>query len=277
MTDIFSKTTVSTLYQASNSIYELYDKVLLLDEGYCLYFGPVSEAKAYFEDLGFYCPPRKSTPDFLTGLCNPLERQYKPGCEESAPHHAPEFAERYYQSDIYKRMMEELRDYEAEIQREKPSEVFKAAVAEEHQKYAPKGEPYTASFYQQVKALTIRQYHLLIKDYPALISRYGTILIQSLIMASCFYNLPLTGSGAFSRAGGLFFSLLFNAFISQTELVNFLMGRPVLEKHKHFAMYRPSAFYIAQVVLDVPYAVVQGKQKHLSQLTESSTKSIISF
>lgn len=258
MTDVFNKTTVATLYQASNSIFELFDKVLLLDEGYCIYFGPTDKAKAYFEELGFYCPPRKSIPDFLTGLCNPLERQVKPGYENTVPQHAPEFQERYLQSDMHRAMMAELQDYEDQIAKENPAEQFKAAVEEEHQKRAPKKYPYTASFYQQVKALTIRQFHLLIKDREALISRYGTILIQGLITASCFFNIPLTGTGAFSRGGALFFALLFNAFISQSELVNFLTGRPILEKHKHFAMYRPSAFYIAQVIMDVPYAVVQG-------------------
>lgn len=259
MTDIFNKTTVATLYQASNGIFELFDKVLLLDDGYCIYFGPVATAKSYFEELGFYCPPRKSIPDFLTGICNPLEREVQPGFEESVPQHAAQFQERYYASDIYRSMMQELQEYEQQIAREKPAELFKEAVREEHQKHASKNAPYTASFFQQVKALTIRQYHLQIKDRPALISRYGTVLIQSLIMASCFFKPPLTGIGAFSRGGALFFTLMFNAFISQTELVNFLMGRPILEKHKHFAMYRPSAFYMARVILDIPYAIVQGK------------------
>ncbi|KAI9499206.1 ABC-2 type transporter-domain-containing protein [Zychaea mexicana] len=257
MTDVFKKTTVATLYQASNNIYSLFDKVLLLDDGYCIFFGPISEAKPYFEGLGFHCPPRKSIPDFLTGLCNPLEREIKPGFENSAPQFASEFQEQYYKSEIHQRMMAELQAYEQRIDQEKPGDRFKEAVAEEHQKHASNREPYTSSFWQQVKALTVRQYHLLIKDYPALISRYGTIIIQGLITASCFFNIPLTGIGAFSRGGALFFALLFNAFISQTELVNFLMGRPVLSKQKHFAMFRPSAFYIAQVILDVPYAVVQ--------------------
>ncbi|CAO3587861.1 unnamed protein product [Absidia cylindrospora] len=257
MTDIFNKTTIATLYQASNNIYNLFDKVLLLDEGYCVYFGPGNRAKEYFEGLGFYCPPRKSLPDFLTGLCNPLEREIKPGFESSAPKHALDFQERYYKSDIHKQMMAELQDYEQQLQQDRQAEVFKDAVSQEHQKHTSRTSPYIASFYQQVKALTIRQYHLLIKDNEALISRYGTILIQGLITASCFFMLPTTGSGAFSRGGALFFAVLFNAFISQSELVRFLMGRPILEKHKHYAMYRPSAYYLAQVVLDVPYALVQ--------------------
>ncbi|CAO3645884.1 unnamed protein product [Mucor fragilis] len=257
MTDVFDITTIATLYQASNSIFNLFDKVLLLDEGRCIYFGPTSGAKQYFDDLGFHCPARKSLPDFLTGLCNPLEREFKPGFEDTAPKHAIEFQEKYYQSDVHKAMMRDLEDYQEKIAAENKANAFEDAVREEHQKRAPKKTPYIASFFQQVKALTIREHHLLIKDREALISRYGTMLIQGLITASCFYMLPLTGSGAFSRAGAIFFSAMFNTFISQSELVRFLMGRPILEKHKQYALYRPSAYYIAQVTMDIPYSLAQ--------------------
>lgn len=53
------------------------------------------------------------------------------------------------------------------------------------------------------------------------------------------------------------FSLLFNALIAQAELSAFMQGRRVLEKHKHFALYHPSAFYIATVIADVPLALIQ--------------------
>ncbi|ORX47211.1 hypothetical protein DM01DRAFT_1339227 [Hesseltinella vesiculosa] len=257
MTNVFHKTTVATLYQASNNIFNLFDKVIVLDEGRCIYFGPTSEAKAYFENLGFFCPPRKSLPDYLTGLCNPLEREIIPGFENSAPQHASDFERRYRESDMCKRMNAELTEYEQHLSSVNQADTFRAAVSQEHQKHASKRSPYISNFYQQVKALTIRQYHLLIKDYESLISRYGTILIQGLITASCFYMSPLTATGAFSRGGALFFAVLFNAFISQSELVRFLTGRPILEKHRHYAMYRPSAYYLAQVILDIPFAIAQ--------------------
>ncbi|KAI7892496.1 ABC-2 type transporter-domain-containing protein [Mucor mucedo] len=257
MTDIFDITTIVTLYQASNSIFNLFDKVLLLDEGYCIYFGPAKDAKSYFENLGFYCPPRKSTPDFLTGLCNPIEREYRPGYENRVPKHASEFQQRYQESEICTQMHQDLADFEHTIQQENKADQFKDAVHEEHQKRANKNTPYIASFYQQVKALTIREHQLLIKDREALISRYGTMFIQGLITSSCFFSLPLNGSGAFSRGGALFFSAIFNTFISQSELVRFLMGRPILAKHKQYALYRPSAYYVAQVLMDVPYCLAQ--------------------
>lgn len=56
-TDVTGKTTLVTLYQAGETIYELMDKVLVIDKGRMLFQGPAKEAKKYFEDLGYWCPP----------------------------------------------------------------------------------------------------------------------------------------------------------------------------------------------------------------------------
>ncbi|KAG2177325.1 hypothetical protein INT43_007982 [Umbelopsis isabellina] len=257
MTDILHKTTVATLYQASDSIFSIFDKVMVLDEGRCIYFGPTAQAKPYFEEMGFFCPDRKSTPDFLTGLCNMLERQTIEGREKEVPQNAVQFERTYKDSQIYQDMLQELSAYEAHIEKERPAEAFKVAMKEAHQKHAPRKSPYTATYIQQVKALTIRQFQLIWGDKGALVSRYGGVVIKGLIMASVFYQLPLTAIGAFSRGGALFFSLLFNALIAQSELATFMQGRRVLEKHKSFALYHPSAYYISQVIADFPLAVVQ--------------------
>jgi ABC-type multidrug transport system ATPase subunit len=53
MTDVQGLSTIVTLYQAGNGIYNLFDKVLVLDEGKQIYYGPASEAKPFMENLGF--------------------------------------------------------------------------------------------------------------------------------------------------------------------------------------------------------------------------------
>ncbi|KAI8876069.1 hypothetical protein K501DRAFT_201265, partial [Backusella circina FSU 941] len=257
MTDIMNKTTISTLYQASDSIFHLFDKVMVLDEGRCIYFGPASGAKNYFIDMGFHCPDRKSTPDFLTGLCNMNEREIRKGFNGKVPLNSVQFEKVYKESDMYAKMMCERDEYEAKIEQDKPYESFKEAFRDAHQKRASKRSPFVASYYQQVKALTIRQSQLIYGDKGALVSRFGGVIVKGLIMASVFYMMPKNAEGAFSRGGAFLFSLLFNALIAQSELAAFMQGRRVLEKHKHFALYHPSAFYIAQVIVDLPLALSQ--------------------
>ena len=37
------------LYQAGETLYDLFDKAVFVDEGKCLYYGPTEEAAAYLE------------------------------------------------------------------------------------------------------------------------------------------------------------------------------------------------------------------------------------
>lgn len=70
MTDTFGLATVVTLYQAGNAIFDQFDKVLVLDKGQQLYYGPASQARTFMEELGFQCPDGANIADFLTGKCN---------------------------------------------------------------------------------------------------------------------------------------------------------------------------------------------------------------
>jgi len=51
-TDILKLTTVASLYQAGESLYEHFDKVCVIYEGRMVYYGPVSQAKEYFMEMG---------------------------------------------------------------------------------------------------------------------------------------------------------------------------------------------------------------------------------
>jgi ABC-type multidrug transport system ATPase subunit len=68
MTDIFGLASIVTLYQAGNSIYNLFDKVLLIDEGKELYYGPLKQARPFMEGLGFVCIEGSNVADYLTGV-----------------------------------------------------------------------------------------------------------------------------------------------------------------------------------------------------------------
>jgi ATP-binding cassette, subfamily G (WHITE), member 2, SNQ2 len=61
MTDVSNRTTITTLYQAGEGIYELMDKVLVIDDGRQIFMGPAKEARQYFIDLGFEAPDRQTT------------------------------------------------------------------------------------------------------------------------------------------------------------------------------------------------------------------------
>eukprot|EP00644_Phytophthora_capsici_P014686 jgi/Phyca11/511179/fgenesh2_kg.PHYCAscaffold_78_\ len=73
----FRKTVVISLVQPSPEVFELFDDVVILNEGHVMYHGPRAEALGYFESLGFKCPPRRDVADFLLDLGTDKQAQYE--------------------------------------------------------------------------------------------------------------------------------------------------------------------------------------------------------
>lgn len=254
MTDVSKRTTLVTLYQAGESIYELMDKVMVIDSGRMLYQGPANEAKQYFVNLGFYCPDQSTTADFLTSLCDPNARQFQPGYEASTPKSAEELESIFKQSNAYKRIWNDVCDYEKQLQdtdRENTRR-FQKTVAQSKSKTVSQKSSYTVSIVQQVAACVQREFWLLWGDKTSLYTKYFIIVSNGLIVSSLFYGESMDTSGAFSRGGALFFSILFLGWLQLTELMPAVSGRAIVARHKDYAFYRPSAVAIARVVVDFP-------------------------
>ncbi|OAX79146.1 hypothetical protein ACJ72_06537 [Emergomyces africanus] len=255
LTDVSNRTTFVTLYQAGEGIYELMDKVMLIEQGRMLYQGPANQAKAYFESLGFYYPERSTTADFLTSLCDPLVRQFQPGREASTPKTAQELEIAYKSSDIYKRILEEVDDYENQIKATDAADTrqFQKYVGESKSKTVSNRSSYTVSFVRQVMACTQREFWVLWGDKASLYTNFFIIISVSLIVGSLFYGQSLDTGGAFPRGGALFFSIIFLGWLQLTELMPAVSGRTIIARHKDYAFYRPSAVVIARVLVDFPF------------------------
>lgn len=254
MTDVSKRTTLVTLYQAGESIYELMDKVMVIDEGRMLYQGPANEARKYFLDLGFDCSEQMTTADFLTSLCDPNARQFKPGCEASTPKTAEALEQVFKSSETYKRILNDVSVYEKRLEdtQQEDTRRFESSVAQSKSKTVSKKSPYTVSLVRQVAACVKREFWLLLGDKTSLYTKYFIIISNGLIVSSLFYGESLDTSGAFSRSGALFFSILFLGWLQLTELMPAVSGRGIVARHKDYAFYRPSAVSIARVVMDFP-------------------------
>ncbi|CAL1190706.1 unnamed protein product [Candida parapsilosis] len=76
---VLDTTPLIAIYQCSQDAYDLFDKVVVLYEGYQIFFGRADKAKEFFVNMGWDCPQRQTTADFLTSLSNPSERKPRPG------------------------------------------------------------------------------------------------------------------------------------------------------------------------------------------------------
>lgn len=190
LTDTANSSTLVALYQASESLFRLFDKVVLIEDGRCAYFGRMSQARVYFERLGFECPPRWTTPDFLTSISDPHARRVRPGWEDRVPRSAHELQQAFRKSEDFKFVMEDIEEFEREIEAQR--EMREAARSKLRKKN------YTVPFVKQVLILSHRQFLVMFGDRQSLAGKWSVVVFQALIIGSLFFDLPQTRLVPFS-------------------------------------------------------------------------------
>ena len=259
MTDVAGLSSIVTLYQAGNGIYDLFDKVLVLDEGKQIFYGPREDARPFMEELGFICGDGANVGDFLTGATVPTERRVRQGYEASFPRTADEVRIEYEKTTTRTKMEKEYSYPQSEEAKTNTAE-FREAIAYDKNRTLPNTSPLTVSFSTQVQACIIRQFQIVWGDKPTLIIKQLATLCLSLIVGSVFYKAANDSSGLFTKSGALFFSVLYQALMTLSEVTDSFSGRPVLAKHRAFAFFHPAAFCIAQIVIDIPILLFQVSQ-----------------
>ncbi|KAK6459094.1 P-loop containing nucleoside triphosphate hydrolase protein [Scheffersomyces xylosifermentans] len=219
---ILKSTPLVAIYQCSQDAYDLFDKIVLLYEGYEIFFGSTKDAKQYFLDMGYYCPQRQTTADFLTSISNPSERQVKNGCEQMVPTTPEEFYNHWQRSQHRKMLMRAIEEYIEETSSGESKERFHQSHIAKQSNYLAPSSPFTVSFFMQVKYVIHRNMR----------TRGDT---------NSFYY----------TTAALSFAILFNAFSSILEIFSLYEGRAIVEKHKKYVLYHPSADALASILTEL--------------------------
>ncbi|EPY49858.1 hypothetical protein SPOG_03330 [Schizosaccharomyces cryophilus OY26] len=268
-------TSFVTAYQASQKIYELFDRVCVLYSGRQIYYGPASKAKDYFLDMGFICHPRETTPEFLTAITDPNARTPKEGWEDRVPRTAEDFERIWHEHPLYSQLLREMDEYDRKWDESSPSsttrssrevnddmsaatkhELYRESARSEKSKHLSKKSPYTITFWMQLRYCLIRSWQRFIND-PAYIGAMAfAFTFQSLIIGSIFYNLKDNTNDMFTRGGVLFFAVLFTALQSLSEIASMFAQRPIIAKHRSSALYHPAADVISSLIVDIPFRFI---------------------
>ncbi|KIW10651.1 hypothetical protein PV08_11615 [Exophiala spinifera] len=255
-TDILNSAAAVAIYQAPQSAYDIFDKAIVLYEGRQIYFGHKDEAKDYFVRLGFVCPDRQTTADFLTSMTSPSERIVREGFENRVPRTPDEFAQAWKDSPDRARLLEEIEAFNREHPIGGPDlERFKESRKLQQAKRQRVSSPYTLSYGQQVRLCLWRGFKRLAADPSLTLTQVFGNTSLAFIIGSIFYNLDHTTNSFYSRGALIFFAILMNAFGSALEILTLYAQRPIVEKHARYALYHPSAEAFASMLTDMPYKI----------------------
>ena len=252
-TDVANATTISSIYQAGDGITKTFDKVALLYRGHCIYFGPVGLAVDHFKSIGYLPYDRQTMSDFLVAVTDPTARQINPDFTE-VPQTPEEMAAAFRMSKIGQANIAEVDAYMAEMENKSHDEMLAHMNMTRGQRTrrVSKKSMYMLSWPQQIRLAIKRRAQISVGDWQTAVILSGSVIFVSLIMGSAYYQMADDSQAMFSRSGVLFFALLYNIFSAMAEVPANYQQRPIVIRHKRFAMLRPAADSLANVLLDIP-------------------------
>ncbi|KAI9841060.1 MAG: hypothetical protein M1837_001031 [Sclerophora amabilis] len=225
--------TAMSVYQASDSMVPLFDKVMVINAGHQVFFGSAKDAKHYFEELGFYCPPRTTEPQ---------ARQIRPGYHSSQVPRSPEELEKMFRASRY---------YEPH---RKSIDALKTASPSP--KRTPDKARYALPLWDQILLCARRQARIHITEYNTWLVEVICIVVQSLVLGTLFRDQQHSTNSFFILGSSLFYSVLVPSLQSMSEFGNSFAQRPLLLKHQRYRLYRPLAYGFGQIVTDVVWKIV---------------------
>lgn len=257
--ELFGQTCAVSIYQAPQSAYDLFDKALVIYEGRQIFFGSTDTAKGYFTNLGFECPARQTTPDFLTSMTAPHERVVRKGWEGRVPRTPDEFAACWKRSQECQKLQAQIIQYKERYPLGgADAQAFRAQKQSVQSKGQRLKSPFILTYAQQVNLCLWRCWKRLIGNPGLTIFALIANSATALIVSSLFYNMQPTTESFYARAAVLFIAILSNAFSSALEILTQYAQRPIVEKHVRYAFYHASAEAFASILVDMPYKIANS-------------------
>ncbi|KAG6953501.1 hypothetical protein JG688_00012793 [Phytophthora aleatoria] len=243
LTRHFKANIVVSLLQPPPEVFNLFDDILIMNDGRIMYHGPREQVQEYFEKMSFHCPPRKDVADFLLDLGTDKQHAYVSGSSSDAnvPFQSAEFAERFRQSDIFQDTLTYMRtrpDHKSDL-------------------FDPLQDPcvFRQSFLDDLGTVLRRQWKIKLRDKTFLIGRGFMVLIMGLLYGSVFWQMNDANSQLI--LGLLFSCTMFLSMGQAAQLPTFMEARSVFYKQRGANFFRSLAYVLASSLTQIPFAIFE--------------------
>ncbi|KAK1941913.1 ABC transporter G family member 29 [Phytophthora citrophthora] len=236
-----NKTVVISLLQPSPEVFDLFDDVILLNDGYVMYQGPRSHVLKYFEDLGFKCPANRDVADFLLDLGTNKQHQYEVGV---CPSTASEFNDAYQKSAVKAHIMSEL------------DSPLDAGLIADKEKFMDRVPEFQQNFWDGTMTLIHRQVTVALRNKALLKSRLLMSVLLGLLNGSTFYQFDSTDAQVV--IGMVYVAINFVTVGQSSQMPIFMDLREVLNKQRGANFFRTSSFVLATSVSQIPLALLEA-------------------
>jgi ABC-type multidrug transport system ATPase subunit/ABC-type multidrug transport system permease subunit len=214
------KTVLTSIHQPSSAVFHSFDKLVLLVDGHCVYFGAPGKVVDYFAQHGFICANNNNPADFvLDTVSQPnakgvMVQAYRPS-PDPFPHR--------------------------ELTRKN------TAFAD-----AEKAPRWPTGWCQQFRVLYRRSFKHGAANFFTLVNFIQSVAL-ALVVGAVYYQMPNNETHFSDRVSFLFFIMVFWPLtILFGSMMAFPFERPIINKERNSGSYRLSAYFVAKSVAELP-------------------------
>ncbi|POM62609.1 Pleiotropic drug resistance protein ABC Superfamily [Phytophthora palmivora] len=237
------KTVVIALLQPSPELFALFDDVMILNDGELMYHGPCNKVEAYFETLGFKCPPGRDIADYLLDLGTKQQHRYEVPHPTKQPRSPAEFGESFRLTQIYQETLSILEaPYDPELV-ESVKEIIDPMPA------------FHQSIFASVMALQWRALLITYRNQAFVMGKLAMVIVMGLLYCSIFYQFDPTQIAVVM--GVMFAAVMFLSMGQGAMIPVYISGRAIFYKQRRANFFRTGSYVLATTVSQIPLAIAE--------------------
>ncbi|CAF4157474.1 unnamed protein product, partial [Adineta steineri] len=223
------RTIIFSIHQPRYSIFKLFDKLLLMCNGRCVYNGLNASLLPYFQECGHICEDHDNPADFALDVLIKANEQKD---------YVDNLYNTYEQSEMHQNITSYLTGQEHANDLNNISRVEKGAPGR--------------SFGMEIYYVSQRTLRNAIRDPALFLSQVVVSIVLGLLVGLVFYDMDNTiDPGIQNRLGAIFFIIVSQIFSTVTALEPFLKERALFIHEHNSGYYRIPTFFFAKLLCDV--------------------------
>uniref|UniRef100_A0A165YYB7 ABC transporter domain-containing protein n=1 Tax=Daucus carota subsp. sativus TaxID=79200 RepID=A0A165YYB7_DAUCS len=242
------RTIITTIHQPSSRMFHMFHRVLLLSEGYPVYYGKARDAMDYFSSLQFIPEIAMNPAEFLLNLANGQMNDITVPDDLRAHQGTLEYE---------KAVLKHLRlKYKTQLEPKEKESYCQTTKAVEHLQLAIQGKKdWTMSWWEQFKILSKRTYRERYRDYFDVL-RLAQALGVAVLLGLLWWKSSID-TEALLRDQAILIGLMFYICIFWTSsslfgaVYVFPFEKLYLVKDRKADMYRISVYYVCSTLCDM--------------------------
>ncbi|MQL82152.1 hypothetical protein Taro_014617 [Colocasia esculenta] len=245
MTHSMGLTMAISLLQPSPETFDLFDDVILICEGKIIYLGPCKNVLGFFDSMGFKCPERKNTADFLQEVTSKIDQaQYWAGSQSTYEFVSAEtFAESF--NSMYHRQFPD------ENKKENDQSSQDILITEKEN---------GISRWEHFRACFSRELLLMKRNSPVHIFKNIQIALLGFIIMTVFFRTQMKHQSVADGnhfMGAIFAAVVIIMFNGMMELSMTLRRLPTFYKQRELLFLPGWAILTSIVLLSIPMSLLE--------------------